>query len=87
MLVWFILIGSYCFFYHQQFGYTPLPELSVWLMAASQQLISYVCGRYTPLAQPILRRHWPEELLLTVLTLAFVLSTYVVLSWIDHSIQ
>ena len=59
----------------------------MWFLAASWQLISYVCGRYAPLAQPKLRRHWPKQLLLTVLTLALVLSVYVVLSWIDHSLQ
>ena len=87
MLDWFILIGSYGWFYHQQFGYTPLPGPSLWFLAASWQLISYVCGRYAPLAQPKLRRHWPKQFLLTVLTLALVLSVYVVLSWIDHSLQ
>ena len=82
-----ILIGSYGWFYHQQFGYTPLPGPSMWFLAASWQLISYVCGRYAPLAQPKLRRHWPKQCLLTLLTLALVLSVYVVLSWIDHSLQ
>ena len=59
----------------------------MWFLAASWQLISYVCGRYAPLAQPKLRRHWPKQCLLTMLTLALVLSVYVVLSWIDHSLQ
>ena len=59
----------------------------MWFLAASWQLISYVSGRYAPLAQPKLRRHWPKQFLLTVLTLALVLSVYVVLSWIDHSLQ
>ena len=59
----------------------------MWFLAASWQLISYVCGRYAPLAQPKLRRHWPKQFLLTGLTLALVLSIYVVLSWIDHSLQ
>ena len=59
----------------------------MWFLAASWQVISYVCGRYAPLAQPKLRRHWPKQFLLTVLTLALVLSVYVVLSWIDHSLQ
>jgi len=87
VLDWFILIGSYDWFYHQQFGYMPLPGPSMWFLAASWQVISYVCGRYAPLAQPKLRRHWPKQFLLTVLTLALVLSVYVVLSWIDHSLQ
>jgi exopolysaccharide biosynthesis polyprenyl glycosylphosphotransferase len=87
VLDWFIVIGSYAWFYHQQFGYTPLPGPSMWFLAASWQLISYVCGRYAPLAQPKLRRHWPKQCLLTMLTLALVLSVYVVLSWIDHSLQ
>ena len=59
----------------------------MWFLAASWQLISYVCGRYAPLAQPKLRRHWPKQFLLTLLTLALVLSVYVILSWIDHSLQ
>jgi len=87
VLDWLILIGSYDWFYHQQFGYMPLPGPSMWFLAASWQVISYVCGRYAPLAQPKLRRHWPKQCLLTVLTLALVLSVYVVLSWIDHSLQ
>lgn len=59
----------------------------MWFLAASWQLISYVCGRYAPLAKPKLRRLWRKQFLLTVLTLALVLSVYVVLSWIDHSLQ
>lgn len=87
VLDWFILIGSYGWFYHQQFGYMPLPGPSMWFLAASWQVISYVCGRYAPLVQPKLRRYWPKQFLLTCLTLALVLSVYVVLSWIDHSLQ
>ena len=59
----------------------------MWFLAASWQLISYVCGRYAPLTQAKLRRHWPKQLLLTVLTLALVLSVYVVMNWIGHSLQ
>ena len=69
-----ILIGSYGWFYHQQFGYMPLPGPSMWFLAASWQLISYVCGRYAPLTQAKLRRHWSKQCLLTVLTLVLVLS-------------
>lgn len=87
VLDWFILIGSYDWIYYQQFGYAPLPGPSMWLLASSWQVISYVCGRYAPLVQPRLRRHWPKQFLLTLLTLALVLSVYVVLSWIDHSLQ
>jgi len=82
-----ILIGSYGWFYHQQFGYMPLPGPSMWFLAASWQLISYVCGRYAPLTQAKLRRHWSKQCLLTVLTLVLVLSVYVVINWIDHSIE
>jgi exopolysaccharide biosynthesis polyprenyl glycosylphosphotransferase len=82
-----ILIGSYGWFYHQQFGYMPLPGPSMWFLAASWQLISYVCGRYAPLNQAKLRRHWSKQCLLTVLTLALVLSVYVVINWIDHSLE
>ena len=59
----------------------------MWFLAVSWQLISYVCGRYAPLTQAKLRRHWLKQLLLTLLTLVLVLSVYVVLSWIDHSLQ
>jgi len=59
----------------------------MWFLAASWQVISYVCGRYAPLTQPKLRRHWPKQFLLTCLTLALVLSVYVVMNWIDHSLQ
>ena len=87
VLDWFILIGSYDWFYHQQFGYAPLPGPSMWFLAASWQVISYVCGRYAPLAQPKLRRQWPKQVFLTLLTLSLVLSVYLVLSWIDHSLD
>jgi len=87
VLDWFILIGSYCWFYQRQFDTIPLPGASMWFLAATWQLISYVCGRYAPLAQHKLRRQWPKQVVLTLLTLCFVLSVYLILSWIDHSLE
>jgi exopolysaccharide biosynthesis polyprenyl glycosylphosphotransferase len=85
VLDWFILIGSYCWFYQRQFGTIPLPGPSMWFLAATWQVISYVSGRYAPLAQHKLRRQWPKQVVLTLLTLSLVLSVYLILSWIDHS--
>lgn len=87
VLDWFILIGSYCWFYQRQFDTIPLPGASMWFLAATWQLISYVSGRYAPLAQHKLRRQWPKQVVLSLLTLCLVLSVYLILSWIDHSLE
>ena len=45
VLDWFILIGSYCWFYQRQFGTIPLPGPSMWFLAATWQVMDTVTLR------------------------------------------